>query len=147
MLCNMGVHEDVLSVVQRPIEADKSVGPKGRSAVLCACYGFLRAFVRKNPVNQHLVYEQMDFMLSQMLLYAKDGDVPRAITECLAEVYRDNVPLCTLVSEQSLMPVPFTCHSDISSASSSANVCIIVHHCAIRASTRSSVSQPFPHGN
>lgn len=96
----MLLHEDILSIVQRPIEADKSVGPKGRSAVLCACYGWLRAFVRKNPVNQRVIYDQLDFMLSQMLLYAKDGDVPRAITLCLTDVFTDNSELCALISEK-----------------------------------------------
>jgi len=105
MFYNTGLHEDILNIVQRPIEADKSVGPKGRSAVLCACYGFLRAFVRLNTPNQHVLYEQMDFMLSQMLLYAKDGDVPRAIAGCLVEIFRDNKALCGLITEQHLRPV------------------------------------------
>lgn len=162
MFCNMGLHQDVLSIVMRPIEADKSVGPKGRSAVLCACYGFLKAFVRHNPDNQHLLYEQMDFMLSQMLLYARDVDVPRAIAECLTEVYRDNVELCSLVSEQSLRPVPPSplcshhLHSFLFSTSfhllslpyhPCAHLFLLVRHDALRIQEGSDLFEPLPHRN
>lgn len=105
MFANMDLHGDILNVIQRPIEVDKSVGAKGRSQLLCACYKFLRAFVAGVPANQRAIHEQLNLIVSQMLLYADDGDVPHAITACLMEVFRNNVALCSSVTEKQLQPV------------------------------------------
>jgi hypothetical protein len=62
--------------------------------------------VRKNPTNQLVVHEHLDFMLHQMIMGMKTGecDVALDIAATISEIFRDNEDLCEIVTEKDLIP-------------------------------------------
>lgn len=110
MLFHIGIHEDLIDIVQRPLDAS-TLSDDAVTEILCAAYRCLAAFARGAGANQLFVRKHLDFMLGQMQLYGKRGDrsVPRAIVNCLSAVVRHNRALCLSISDQQLRPVRLTC--------------------------------------
>jgi hypothetical protein len=104
MFFNMKAHEEIINIIRRPLEPFDEKAAGMVNLIIIRCYYFLREFCANNRSNQEVMFDNVEFMINQLILYKNTPDVPEAIMETIVAIFKDNIALCRRVTERIVLP-------------------------------------------